>query len=339
MSHIAIDVHKKTSTVAWLDPATGEVGERKIYTTRQEVAELLETLSRPWIVAIEATRQSPAVCDWLRALDSDIHLVEPQRLSLMARLQNAKTDLKDARLMLHAMLHDYLPEAYLAPPEVAEKRDLFHAHNNLRQIATKLRNLLRSLLNKADLDLSVSDLLGTQARPQVEEQLARMAPNRLAAARAYWDLLVTTEAQLAQVDQRIRSEVKADRLGRELVKLPGVGPILAYGWLALLGDLSRFGSYKQLCSYAGLAPRSARSDEFHADGHLPQRCNKALRHVTMLAVQSAINAKAWSRAQGTYERLVKCKPKATAKVAAGRELLRDVYFLGKRTAAASSPAR
>lgn len=333
MSHIAIDVHRKTSTVAWLDPATGELGERKICTTRQELAELLETISRPWIVALEATRQSPAVCDWLRALDSEIHLVEPQKLHLLAQLANAKTDLKDARLMLHAMLHDYLPEAYLAPPAVAEKRDLYHSHNNLRQIATKLKNLLRSLLNKADLDLAVSDLLGAKSRPQVEAQLARLAPDRAVAARAYWDLLVTTEEQLAQVDKRIRSEVKADPLGRELVKLPGVGPIIAFGWVALLGSLDRFASWKQLCSYAGLAPRSARSDEFHADGHLPQRCNKALRHVTMLAVQSALNAATPSRAQRTYERLAKRKPKATAKVAAGRELLRDVYFLGQRLAA------
>ena len=333
MSHIAIDVHQKTSTLAWLDPATGEIGERRIYTNRQELAELLATISRPWIVAIEATRQSPAVCDWLRALDSEIHLVEPQTLSLMARLHNAKTDLKDARLMLHALLHDYLPEAYLAPPEVAEKRDLYHAHNNLRQTATKLKNLLRSLLNKADLDLTVTDLLGVKSRPQVEAQLARMAPHRAVAARAYWDLLVTTETHLAEVDKRIRAAVKADPLGRELLKLPGVGPIISFGWVALLGDLGRFGGWKQLCSYAGLAPRSARSDEFHADGHLPQRCNKALRHVTMLAVQSALNAKATSRAQRTYKRLAKRKPKATARVAAGRELLRDVYFIGQRLTA------
>ena len=334
MSCIAIDLHKSTSTLAWFDPATGEMGERRIYTNRQQLAELLETISRPWIVAIEATRQAPATCDWLRALDSEIHLVEPQKLSLLAKLQNAKTDLKDARLILHALRHDYLPEAYLAPPEVCEKRDLYHAHNNLRQTATKLKNLLRSLLNKADLDLTVTDLLGTKSRPQVEAALAQMSPDRAVAARAYWEVLLAVQAQLDQVDQRIGVAVKADPVGRELVKLPGVGPILAFGWLALLGDIGRFGGYKQLWSYAGLAPRSARSDDFHADGHLPQRCNKALRHVTMLAVQSAVGAKAGSRARDTFERLeAKHKPKATAKVAAGRELLRDVYFIWKRQAA------
>ena len=334
MAYLGIDVHKSTSTVAWFDPATGELGERRLATHPAEFAKLLAPLSRPWIVAIEATRQAPATCAGLRALDCEIHLVEPQKLSLLARLQNAKTDLKDAKLMLHALLHDYLPEAYLAPPAVTEKRDLYFAHQNLRQTATKYRNLLRSLLNKAGLDLTVADLLGARARPQVEEQLARMAPDRAAAARAYWQQLVETEAQLAQVDRRIGAAVKAEPLGRELIKLPGVGPILAFGWIALLGDIERFAGYPQLWSYAGLAPRSARSDEFHADGHLPQRCNKAVRQVTMLAVQSAIRAKASSRARDTYRRLVEHKPPKTAKVAAGRELLRDVFVIWKRLAAA-----
>lgn len=336
MSYIAIDLHKNTSTLAWYDPASGEIGERRIYTNRTQLTQLLETISRPWVVALEATRQAPATCDWLRALDSEIHLVEPQKLSLMARLQNAKTDLKDARLILHALMHDYLPEAYLAPPPVCEKRDLYHAHNNLRQTTTKLKNLLRSLLNKADLDLTVTDLLGTKSRPQVEAALAQMAPGRAAAARAYWDLLLATQAQLDQVDRCIGTEVRADPVGRELLQLPGVGPILAFGWLALLGDIRRFGSYKQLWSYAGLAPRSSRSDEYHAAGHLPQRCNQALRHVTMLAVQCAVRTTAASRAQATFVRLeAQRKPKGTAKVAAGRELLRDVYFIWKRHAAAS----
>ena len=56
-----------------------------------------------------------ATCDWLRALDSEIHQVGPQKLSLMARLQNAKTDLKDARLILHAMLMSICPKPTWPP--------------------------------------------------------------------------------------------------------------------------------------------------------------------------------------------------------------------------------
>jgi transposase len=333
MTYFGIDVHKKTSLVAWHNPASGESGHERIYTARLYFAQLLDRFPGPWIVAIEATRQSPAACDWLRALGAQIHLTDPQRLSVLGRLERAKTDVKDAQLMLQLLIHQYLPEVYLAPPEVCEKRELYSAHGNLRQTATKFHNLLRTCLNKADLDLTVSDLLGVHAQPQVEACFAQMPPALAAAARAYWAALQAVEAQVAAIDQQIKAQVKADRVGAELLKLPGVGPIVAWGLLALIGDIGRFDSWKQLCSYAGMTPRSARSDDFQADGHLPQRCHKALRNVTMLGTQAAVRSRKLSRARYTYDRLKEHKPKNTAKVAAGRELLRDVFFLWKRIAA------
>jgi transposase len=69
---------------------------RKIYTRRPDLAQLRGELPRPWIVVLEATRQSPAVCAWLRELDTEIHLVDPQKLAALATLRAAKTDAKDA---------------------------------------------------------------------------------------------------------------------------------------------------------------------------------------------------------------------------------------------------
>ena len=161
-----------------------------------------------------------------------------------------------------------------------------------------------------------------------------MPPALAAAARAYWAALQAVEAQVAEIDRQIKAQVKADPVGAELLKLPGVGPIVAWGLLALIGDIGRFDSWKQLCSYAGMTPRSARSDDFQADGHLPQRCHKALRNVAMLGTQAATRSRKLSRARYTYDRLKEHKPKNTAKVAAGRELLRDVFFLWKRLTAA-----
>jgi transposase len=334
MTYFGIDVHKKTSMVAWHNPATGEDGHQRLHTDRVQFAELLEQFPRPWIVAIEATRQSPAACDWLRALGVEIHLTDPQQLSLFAQIKRAKTDLKDAQLLLHALLHEYLPEVYLAPLAVREKRDLYHAHANLRQSATKYRNLLRTCLNKADLDLSACDLLGVYAQAQMEQAFTQMPPLLAATARSYWALLLAVEQQLTLIDQEIKAQVKADPLGDELLKLPGLGPVLAFGLIALIGDISRFGSWSQLCSYAGMTPRSARSDDFAADGHLPQRCHRALRNLVMLAAQAAARSGKYSRAKATYERLKEHKPKNTAKVAAGRELLRDVFFIWQRLTAA-----
>ena len=77
MTYIAIDVHKSTSTFASLIPATGEISNTRVKTTYKRFSDVLGDLPKPWVVAVEATRQSPAVCTWLREMGAEIHLVDP----------------------------------------------------------------------------------------------------------------------------------------------------------------------------------------------------------------------------------------------------------------------
>src|SRR5436309_14010993 len=42
--------------------------------------------------------------------------------------------------------------------------------------------------------------------------------------------------------------------------IPGVGPVLAAVFVAEIGDVGRFASAPQLCSWAGLTPRHRESD-------------------------------------------------------------------------------
>ena len=62
MTMIAIDVHKRTSTLAYRDPATGTVTTRRVHTLRSEVDQALQELAEPRTVAVEATLYSPPLC-------------------------------------------------------------------------------------------------------------------------------------------------------------------------------------------------------------------------------------------------------------------------------------
>lgn len=287
MTYLALDVHQTTSTVAYLTPASGEVITRRLHTTREELAALLADLPRPWIVALEATRQAPAVCAWLRELASEIHLVDPQKLSGLARLRRAKTDAKDAELLLEALLHDYLPEAYLAPPAVAEARELMRGYQALRRLSTMLRNLTRALLARGGLVLAASDLCGAAAQAALEEGQARLAPQLQVICALYRTLLGQIELALGAVKQPIEATVAASPLAGALRGLPGLGTLTALGLLAEIGELGRFAGYKQLISYAGLAPNTYQSGERAQSGRLPQRCNRRLRYWAVVAAQCA----------------------------------------------------
>lgn len=326
MTYIAIDVHKDSSTFAFLSPATGEVCSRNVPTTRARYEWLLAQLPRPWVVAVEATRQSPAVCAWLRDLAADVHLVDPQTLSMLGKLRLAKTDLKDAELMLHALVHDYLPEAYLAPEEVVERRALSRGHVTLREMATQLRNTLRVMLCHQGLECKSKDLTGKAARESVPALLQRLPQCARLVAEQMWQLLLCVEQSLAVIDRRIEQGVAQDPIAQKLCEHQGLGPVTVWGMMAEIGEIERFPKHKQLVSYAGAAPRTYQTGDFHATGGLPERCNKRLRHWVFLATQSAVRSKEPSRAKATYERVKLRHDANAAKTAASRDILRFVFW-------------
>jgi len=329
MTYLALDVHKTHSTVAYLDPS-GKMQVRRIYTQRHDLARLLDELPRPWIVALEATRQSPAVCAWLRELDAEVHLVDPQKLSALAALRAARTDAKDAELMLDALLHDYLPEAYLASPEVAEDRDLTRCHNAVQRVSTYLRNLLRSLLARQGEEVSARDLCGLGAQAALDDLEQTLPAVPALVCQVYRRVLAKGEQALRVVDSQIKAKVAADPPAQRLLAQPGKGPLTTLGMLAEIGDPERFPSYKELISYAGLAPRVYQSGDSCATGHLPQRCSRRLRHWAVLAAQCAARSRKPSPARQAYRRVcIRHGPNA-AKIAAAREMLRDVYFAAQR---------
>jgi len=326
MTYIGMDVHKNTSTLAFLDPASEEVGHDKIYTKRSDLMRALGELSRPWVVAVEAAREAPAVCGWLRECGAEIHLVNPEKLAALGKLQSAKTDLKDAQLMLQALVHDYLPEAYLAPPEVEQRRAVSRGRRVMRDNSTRMRNVLRTAFCHIGMQIPVRNLTGKEAREKMPQWLELLPEGEGFMAGLAWLHLKQVEDCIELVDERIKDHIAGDEVGRALCQLPGLGPISVFGIMAEIGEIERFEHYKQLHSYAGCVPVVSQSGEQRHDGPLPQRCNKVLRTWLIQAAQSAVRSAEPSRAKKAFDRLRWRLGYNPAKVAAARKILTDIFF-------------
>jgi transposase len=339
MTHIAMDVHKQRSVLACQSPAQTEPKIVRCYTTQTSIAQVLSELPRPWIVCLEATRQSPAVVTWLRELGVDaIQLVDPKGLKAFLK-GKPKSDARDAKEMLALLQMGRLPKAYLAPSEVQEVRALTRARAFVRRGSTSWRNQLRALLNQHGLEVPARDLCGISGQRQLAESTAHLGPHGQVAAQELTALLVATEAALDVLDGQIRAELAREPVARALMALPGIGPVMALGLVAELGEIERFEDPAHLISYAGLAPRANDSDEHHGPRHLPFRCNKRLRHLAIQAAQAACRSRQPSNARRTYERLrARGLHHNTAKIAAARDLLKDIFYGWKGAQAQTQPA-
>jgi len=87
----------------------------------------------------------------------------------------------------------------------------------------------------------------------------------------------------------VTADVLAGDRGYQVIQqLPGIGPVLAAVIIAEIGDVTRFKTAAQLCSWAGLTPRHRESDTKVTRGHVTKQGSRLLRFSSALAVSGCI---------------------------------------------------
>jgi transposase len=341
MTHIAMDVHKKRSTLAYVTPGMEAPKVVGCYTTREDLQRVLGGLPAPWVVVVESSRQSPCVTRWLQEFGvAELYLVDARELHRFVA-DKPKTDARDAKEMLRLHLMGRLPECYLASQRVQDWRTLSRARTFARGLSTATRNFIRSVLNQLGLEVRASDLCGAGAQAQLAELKAQLGPLGQVALEQLGGLLAAIEQYLHELDQAIRAAIVDQPAAQALMEMPGIGPVLALGFLAEMGEIERFEDPKHLIGYAGLGPKANDSDDYHGPRHLPKCCNKRLRNWAIQAAQCASRCQKPSKARATYQRLrtreeTPLRPNV-ARLGAARALLTDLFYRWNRAVSPVHP--
>lgn len=104
---------------------------------------------------------------------------------------------------------------------------------------------------------------------------------------AWLRLIDALATEVATVDRELRSTFHGDERLRRLLPIPGIGFLIACVVLAEVGDIARFPSPDELCSWAGLTPTERSSDEHTRRGHISKQGSRWLRWVMVEAAQRA----------------------------------------------------
>jgi transposase len=127
------------------------------------------------------------------------------------------------------------------------------------------------------------------------------------------------------------SGVTADLLARDrgyqvIQQLPGIGPVLAAVIIAEIGDVHRFRTAGQLCSWAGLTPRHRESDIKVTRGHVTKQGSPRLRWAVIEAVQRVPRDSVIGSVKDAITGRRGKEARNIAKVAAARRLLTLVFY-------------
>ena len=328
------DIHRKFSMVSLME-MTSEGEIRAVERARLEHQD--QEAMREWVsrldpeipVALEATFGWPWVADLLEGLGHAVHLGHPPVIRALAK-HEAKTDRCDGDRLGRFQLRGILPESYLAPPEVRQRRERTRYRMALVTLRTGVKNRIQAILHRLGILHGYSDLFGKAGRRFLE---GLPLPEASAEAlRGYLDVFDILCLSIAQVEQWMESNLEEDGTVRLLKTIPGIGLILAHVIRSEIGEIGRFPTARHLASYGGLAPMSNDTAGREGARHCSAACNHVLRWALIEAVHGVQRTKGARglRLRRLYARLSaggKKGSRSSAKVAVAHELSKLVHVV------------
>src|SRR5215204_5089878 len=325
MNSVGIDLHRSRSHVAVLADDGTELLSHRVVNDPQTFLELLAEIDGESKIALEATYGWEWLADVLQDAGYELHLAHPLRTKAIASAR-VKTDAVDARTLAHLLRAELLPEAYVAPRELRDLRDLLRQRVALTQMRTALKNRVQALLARHGLQHGQSKLFDSKAGRAFLEQAELREPARQRLG-VLLRLIADFDREIDALASEIDHRAKADPRVKTLCQIKGIGRYTAMLVIAEVGEIERFRSARHLCAWAGLTPTVRSSDAKARLGHISRLGSGALRWALVEAAQK--NTQGDGPLAETFERIAERGGRQIAKVAVARKIL-TLCFYGLR---------
>ena len=317
---VGIDLHRRRSQIAIIDEQGELTLQKRIPTSREAFTELLGDPEGTH-VALEATYGWEWLAELLAQAGFDVHLAHPLRTRAIAAAR-VKTDAVDARTLAHLLRTGLLPEAYIAPPQLRDLRDLLRHRATLVHLRTSIKNRVHALLARQGILPEHADLFGKSGREFLASVQLPDGPRRR--LDSLLGLICDFDREINATTSEIDQRAKTDARVKLLCQIRGIGRYTAMLIIAEIGDVNRFPTAKHLCQWAGLTPTIRSSDGKARLGHISRQGSTILRWALTEAAQHTPTGGGPLRAQ--YERIAKRRGSKIAKVAIARQILTLCYY-------------
>jgi transposase len=265
MDYGAIDLHTRRSQIR-IVRADGSVAlERQVETTRGDFDRVFGP-RRPMRILIESSTESEWVAQHLETAGHEVIVADPNYAAMYgSRSRKVKTDRRDVAALAEACRTGVYRRAHRASAAARDARRHLRVRTHCVRQRTALINLLRAMLRGDGLRLP---------RGSAERVLSRLDALTLPAALAtvlapLRDVLQQLSASIATADAACATRAAQDPVVQHLMTVPGVGPIVALTFQAVLDTPARFGGDAGRASaFLGLVPSEHSSAERRQRGSI-----------------------------------------------------------------------
>jgi transposase len=316
---IGCDAHKQFSVFVAIDDKGKTSPAVRVEHHRQEYIDFLHSLPPQSEIALEATGHWYWMVEMEKAGHRP-HLANPTEAKKRMGKTN-KTDALDAKGLAILLHNGTLPESWIPPGELRDRRELLRTRMALRDLRSSLKHRIHAAIDRYGLQATgISDLFGVKGRVYIDAVLNRLPCDTAAMILVQLTSLDQFEVQIEEIEERIATALKPSPEVKLLRTVPGVGEILApLVWLEI-GEVERFQRAENLASYAGLVPRIIASGGRIRHGGTCRNVNHYLKWGFVEAATCAVRLKAYreSHVGLLYHRLAPVKGHGRAIIAVAR---------------------
>lgn len=250
MQHVAIDLGSRESQVCIRSPTGDILLERKLPTPK--LAGLLAKQPHSRVI-VETSAEAFLIADAAADCGHEVRVVPATLVrTLGVGERRHKSDQRDARKLSEVSTRIDLPSVHVPSAVSRARKALCNSRKNLIEARTKLINYVRGQLRTRAI---VMRGRANDAFAALVRQLLVEDENGLP---LHLDRVLQTieglNDQLDALDQELLAVAKQDPVCQRLMTVPGVGPVIAVRFVAVVDEPERFVSAHHLMSYMGLTP-------------------------------------------------------------------------------------
>ena len=285
MYYIGLDIHAKRFSIAVVSPAGQALYAKTLPVSEQNLREAVGAVASPQCVVLEESTMAGWVYRLLAQDKRTVIVAEPTRnrwISGDEKIDDETAAHKLAMLLragtIRAVHHTELERQ-------AFKEHVLLYHDTVAEL-TRAKNRLKAKFRQHGIVAAGAGIYNAERRDEWLTQLpAQIRPG----AELLFD---SVQYFQAQTDRARRLVVQAARnyepIGR-FMQLPGIGPIRAATFYALIDTPARFASRGKLWGYCGLGIVRRQSADSLGPEHLTRQGNRRLKAVLKGAAKCAIS--------------------------------------------------
>ena len=230
-------------------------------------------------------------------------------------LKRQKNDAADAEAICEAVTRPSMRFVEVKSPEQQSELVIHRTRMTLMRHRIELSNTIRAHMAEFGLAAPIGRM-GLQGLIEIvrDEADERVPANARICLKLLADQLDLVNRQALETDRLILASARATDVGRRLMAVPGVGPVLASAIVASVPDPHAFKTARNLAAWIGLVPKQNSSGGKARLGGITKQGNRYLRQLLVVGALAVIR---YAERHGTRRPwLVQLMARRTTKIAA-----------------------